>query len=407
MRSEVKPNPYLAVIAGGKGTRLFPISTSEKPKPFCLLPNGRTFIQETVQRFYATGVKSSHVIVVVTDDHQRQLAKDQLLSMGVLSQNIISIPSFYGYAGAMVAATEFISKLNENAVIVNTPADQYIDDITHFKAAINVGIRTARNVGPTIVGVKVNDLDTFIGCGHASYDPKASGIFYRVTGFVEKPDKETANTLMRAGNTACNTGINIWKAKDLLNVVGTNELKQAHAELKTNELMKRFKEIYLHVGKFDWHDCGTLKAFYDICKDKTPNHYNVSLGGNVYRTDCRRSLFITIPNVDLYVTGARDSAVVVNVIDGELYFAAVKLSESQSVGILAEDYERNKGILGYRFAQNCSNYKLVHTNISDEIGYGFYCIDNITLAVVKRPDGKFTAIVEISDDARSNNRKAS
>ena len=99
---------WLAVIAGGQGTRLFPLSNEHCPKQFCQLDNDNTFIQATVKRFYEIGVKANHVIVVTTTDRQTELAIKQLTPLGVISPNIYQIEARYGYAGAMVKAAEFI-----------------------------------------------------------------------------------------------------------------------------------------------------------------------------------------------------------------------------------------------------------------------------------------------------------
>ncbi len=392
-----RQNEYLSIIAGGKGTRLFPISTPERPKPFCPLPNGKSFIQETVSRFCAAGMRSSNVVVAVTNDCQRELAKEQLLPMGVLSQNIIIMPDYYGYAGAMVKTTEFIHGLDPDAVVVNTPADQFIKDSVQFKSAINTGIESAKRSGPTIIGVKVNDLDTFVGCGHASYNFSERGKVHHVTGFIEKPDRELANTLMRSGNTACNTGINIWKSKDLLDLIRISDLEEAHTELKTNELMGLFREIYLHVGEFDWHDCGTLKAYYDICDNKTPNHRNVSLGGEIHRISCRNSLLITIPRVKLYVMGARNCAIIVGVYNNRLLISGSRLTDSQSARMMAEHYEFNRDILNYRFAWGCNNFKVVNTNVFDDLAVNVCGIDHFEVQVSKDMNDEYSVVIDARD----------
>ena len=96
---------WLAVIAGGQGTRLFPLSNEHCPKQFCQLDNENTFIQATVKRFYDIGVKSNHVVVITTTERQTELATKQLTPLGVISPNIYQIDASYGYAGAMIKAS--------------------------------------------------------------------------------------------------------------------------------------------------------------------------------------------------------------------------------------------------------------------------------------------------------------
>ena len=78
---------WLALIAGGDGTRLWPISNMNCPKQFCQLPTGETFCQATVERFMRLGVKPNHIMVITTNDHQRALAIEQLTPLKVISPN--------------------------------------------------------------------------------------------------------------------------------------------------------------------------------------------------------------------------------------------------------------------------------------------------------------------------------
>ena len=119
-------NLWLAVIAGGQGTRLFPMSHEKCPKQFCNLDPDNTFIQATVRRFLAIGVKPKHIVVVTTNPTQTALACEQLSPLGVISPNIYEISPKYGYAVAMIKAAQLIHEHDEEAVVINTPADQFI-----------------------------------------------------------------------------------------------------------------------------------------------------------------------------------------------------------------------------------------------------------------------------------------
>ena len=221
---------YLAIIAGGQGTRLFPLSHPDCPKQFCVLredsSGSTTFIQDTAKRFVKVGIRPQNIVVITTNDRQSELAKEQLTPFGIIEPNIIQISADYGYASSMLKATEFCSHLNSEAIVVNPPADQYIEG-EKFKDAIVSAANNARNGHPTVVGVKVQDLNTFIGCGHARYIASGGPIF-KIDGFVEKPTVKKASAMMRAGNTACNTGINVWRAKDTLAAVKMTEIVETN-----------------------------------------------------------------------------------------------------------------------------------------------------------------------------------
>ncbi|MBR0480688.1 hypothetical protein IJJ46_02605 [Candidatus Saccharibacteria bacterium] len=388
--STYEKDVYLAIIAGGQGTRLFPLSHPDCPKQFCVLredgSGSVTFIQDTAKRFMNVGVRPQNVVVITTNDRQEELAKEQLVPLGVIEPNIIQVSADYGYASSMLKATEFCSHLNSEAIVINTPSDQYIEG-DNFENAIVAAINNVRSGHPTIVGVKINDLNTFTGCGHARYDNTASGPIYKIDGFVEKPSKEKAISMMRADNTACNTGINVWRAKDVLSTAPMTEVEARLAvyrerckqgdqvkienfQIGTAELMGKFPELHLVVCNFKWFDCGTLKSFYTIQK-KTPHHKNASIG-EVYRTGCLNSLFITQPGIKLFATDIQDCAVVVNVINGKIYIVDVDMEYSQQVRELVEKYSSNKELLLKHFSlYGAYNNILVETNLSPEVCCGF------------------------------------
>ena len=392
---EATKNLWLAVIAGGQGTRLFPMSHEKCPKQFCDLDQDNKFIQATVKRFLAIGVKPKHVVVITTNPTQTALAGEQLSPLGVITPNIYEISPEYGYAVAMVKAAQFISEHDEEAVIINTPADQFIQLDDDFTDTMKLAIRSADAGYPTVVGVEINDLVTFMGCGHALYDPDDIDLCKTVQEFVEKPDKKTAVKMMRAGNSACNTGINVWRAADILAVAKNYDIE--HDALSTDGLMDLMGELKLAIGTFKWFDCGTLKSLYQISK-KTPNHKNATLGrGFVDRgTTCRGSLFYGIEGVNLWATNVEDAAVVVNEIGGKIVVAIVALEESQLVRELAENFKQNKKILMHDYSIRARNNLVTDTNCSDQILVGFVGVTGYVVTPLKRPDGEIDVIVSRS-----------
>ncbi len=383
---KITDHTWVAIIAGGQGTRLFPLSHDAYPKQFCHINDNDTFIQATIKRFLKVGIKSSRIVIITTNKNQTHLAKEQCIPLGVLSLNIHQIPSYYGYAGAMVKAAELIHKITSKAIIINTPADQYIAYDENFENTIKNAIESASSGTPTIIGVKISDLVTVMGCGHAIYDPEepVTDNCYHVKGFVEKPKEKEAKKLMLSDTSACNTGINVWTAKSLLEAISSSEIDETG--LNTDTLMQKLENLKLAVGEFRWYDCGTLKSLYDI-STKTPNHKNANLGkGKVKRTDCRRSLFYSIEGIELRVTNIKDCAVLATVIDDRVIVAVVKLADSQRVKGLAEDYQLHKDFLTDDFSVSSRNNIIVPTNFSKEIRVGFVGVDNCIVYTHKNDD---------------------
>lgn len=379
---------WVAIIAGGQGTRLFPISHTNRPKQFCRLDKRNTFIQAVIENFTGLGVKPTHIVVVTTSEHQTELAKEQVLPRGVLSQNILEISPSFGYAGAMVKAAEFISMLDPEAIVINTPSDQFLVADEDFGSTIDAAIEAAKASQPVIIGVKVNDLVTAMGCGHALYEEVEAPCF-PVTGFVEKPKREEADRIMRQGNSACNTGINVWRASTVLSATEGIRL----VGLATDDFMKLLGELKIAVGNFEWHDCGTLKSLYEVSK-KTPNHKNASLGnGSFERNNCRGSLLYASRGMELRVTGAKDDAVIFTIINEKPIIVVAKLAESQRIKDLAEDYSRHEAFLTDDFSFGARNNVVLGSNVSDELIVGFVGVENYAVYVHKRSDGTLEAAV--------------
>lgn len=405
MEKNINSHTWCVIIAGGKGTRLFPISHGGCPKQFCNLNSSQTFIQATIQRFLNLGVDPTKIVVITTNESQTQLAKEQTKSLGVLSQNICQTKDSWGYPGVMVKAAEVVYAHDPDAIIVNTPSDQYIVEHHNFKKAFKGSLEIAEKGGVAIIGVKITDLTTAIGCGHMIYDPNEGPDefgFNKMIDFVEKPAEEIADKLMRSSSSACNTGINVWKASTLLKTIDTTKIEEMQLsakvngmnwQLTTDQFLKSLPEVYTTTGVFDWYDCGTLKALYEI-SPKTQHHKNASIGdGEVDRTDCLGSLFYAADGFRLHVAGFRDTAVVANVIEmnGKVYpiVCTTKLSKSQKVKDLAEDIRTSKSILSVDFQIDARNNLVMRSNVSDEVVFGFVGVQDCIVNIYKNFDGTF------------------
>ena len=380
---------WVAIIAGGQGTRLFPISHPGCPKQFCHLDDKNAFVQSVIARFTSLGVKSTQILVIVTDDNQETLAKEQCIPRGILSQNILKVSPNLGYAGCMIYTAKFIHDLDPSAIIINTPSDQYIAFNEEFANTIETAVTSAAQGYPVIIGVKIGDIVTVMGCGHAIYSEDGNPC-HQVKSFVEKPDRETADKIMRKGNSACNTGINVWKANLIHGLFPADE---KYDGISTDDFMARLGGLRVAVGNFEWYDCGTLKSLYEISQ-KTPNHKNASLGGGAFeRVDCRRSLLYASKGMELHVSGSEDDAVVFSVINEHPIVVVVKQSECAKIKLLAEDYFKHEEILTADFSMGARNNTVLHSNISKDLIVGFVGVENYAIYVERKNDGNLVAIV--------------
>ena len=387
----------LLVIAGGQGARLWPISHKDCPKQFTLVNPNETFIQATVKRYYEVGVKPENVYVVVTNEKQHALAVEQLCGLGVIEPNIVKLPSRYGYAGCMSKGADFIGKYCKNAVIINTPADQYIDmtgeSRTGFIEVMNMAIANASSGVPTIVGLEGIERDAYRGLGHACFDRNSEGKCRPVTHFIEKPkDDELIDDMIRGKYSAANTGINVWRLQDIKKASKNLNFKR---EVPTETLMGQFKDkLQVAIGKFSWKDCGTLKSLLDITPKTGKHHNNAILGkGNFIakRDNCRNTLLYTVEGLELYGCNLRDVSVVVNPIGEITYLVVVAHKYAQEVKELVDKFKDNEKWLQESYTLYGQNNFVMPSNISHEFRYGFVGVSNMCVSTTK--------LAEVVDDA--------
>lgn len=381
---------YPVILAGGNGTRLFPASHKDCPKQFMPLDENNTFIQATASRFIGLGISPAQIVVVTTTDNQTKLAKQQLEKIGVLSQNILQIGSEHKYGGAMIKAAEFVAKeISDKAILINTPSDHAITADDSFHEAIADAVDSARRGQPTIVGVKVSNKATVMDCGNAQYDANASQfVCKKVLGFVEKPDSETADKIMRADNTVCNTGINVWRANKFLSAVRSLDV---NAGVDTNELMDALNQnLHVTIGRFAWLDAGTWDRFFEGSA-RTPHNDNVYLGGARWfkgKHNNKGSLFSAPKGYDIFPSNVRDTAVVVNDINGKITVGIYALSHARHVGLFAEDFDSNADIMLENFAFKAPNNFVAHTAV-ENLAVGFVGVENYHVTVLQGEDDRY------------------
>ena len=392
---------YVVILAGGKGKRLFPLSHDDCPKQFTQADKQNTFIQATAKRFFDIGVNKRRLFYYTTNTQQTKLAKEQLESLGVISPNSIERDPKYGYAGAMIKAAKVIYELDKEAIIINTPSDQYIVSDNDFADTILRAITSATNGSPTIIGINATDLNTIKGCGHAQYDLEEDADCPSVSGFTEKPKTdELASKILRDDSFICNTGINVWKAETILKAASDIDV-ESEGGVDTETLMKAFSNLRVAIGDFRWFDCGTLKSLYDI-GTKTTDHKNVKIGeGDTFTWHCHRSLFIAPKGYRLHASFVKDVGIVINEVNGRIVVAVVNLEDSQKVKQFADKFKGDGSILTDDFSFDANNNRVPRT-IVEELAVGFVCINNHTVIAIKDPDG--TIIISVSDDMCDNKR---
>ncbi|NHA04771.1 mannose-1-phosphate guanylyltransferase [Mucilaginibacter sp. HC2] len=282
-------NNYAIIMAGGIGSRFWPISRSSYPKQFIdILGTGKTLIQNTYERFLKICPKEN--IYVVTNENYTKLVKQQLPDMA--DSQILTEPVMRNTAPCVAYGCFKIENLNPEAVIVVAPSDQQILDEEAFVTAIEKSLQTAASTDSLItLGIKPSRPDT--GYGYIQYTDQAiDHDFHKVKTFTEKPTLEIAKTFIQSGDFLWNAGIFVWSAKAIVKAFGRHlpEMHEIFAEARpvynTEEeksyvhkayqqcinisidygIMEKADNVYVLPSAFGWSDLGTWASIYDLAE---------------------------------------------------------------------------------------------------------------------------------------------
>ena len=199
------------VMAGGSGTRLWPLSRAQHPKQFLVLQGNRSLFQQAVSRLCALGAEDIAVAppCVVGNEEHRFLVLDQLREVSHQNCNVLLEPVGRNTAPAVTLAALLATESGADPVLVVTPADQTVTDDAAFTQALQAAARSAAAGGIVILGIRPERPET--GFGYIEAD--ASGAApYAVQRFVEKPDLATAQGYLAQGRFFWNSGMFVMRA---------------------------------------------------------------------------------------------------------------------------------------------------------------------------------------------------
>ncbi|WP_207535139.1 mannose-1-phosphate guanylyltransferase [Desertivirga arenae] len=280
---------YAVIMAGGIGSRFWPISRTAHPKQFIdILGTGKTLIQHTYDRFLKIVPKEN--IYIVTNDIYRDLVKEQLPDIS--DSQVLGEPVMRNTAPCIAYACHKISLLNPNASIVVAPSDHLITDTDEFVRNINDSLKTAvEHQCLVTLGIKPSRPDT--GYGYIQYNSHTIGEnFHKVKTFTEKPNLELAKTFVQSGDFLWNAGIFVWSATAILKAfasylpemndifvegesVFNTEAEQAFIQNAYYQctnisidygIMEKADNVYVLPTDFGWSDLGTWASVYELAE---------------------------------------------------------------------------------------------------------------------------------------------
>ncbi len=350
-------NNHLVIMAGGVGSRFWPMSTTEKPKQFIdVLGVGRSLLQLTFDRF--KGICSPENVWVVTNRSYKDLVLEQLPEIPVT--NILCEPCRRNTAPCIAYVSWRIKSKDRNANIVVTPSDHIVTNCEEFKRVISQCLKFTSETDAIItLGMKPTRPETgygYIQADLSSCSPRNKEIF-RVDSFREKPDLETAKKYIQNKSYFWNAGIFIWSVNTIVNafriyqpaiskifeslqhVYGTPK-EQEEIDLRFPEcenisvdyaIMEKAEEIFVCPADFGWSDLGTWGSL--LVQTKKDLYGNGVIGENVSLFDTHNCIVHTLDKKKVVIQGL-DGYIVAD--DGNKLLIC-KLSEEQRIKQFSSD----------------------------------------------------------------------
>jgi mannose-1-phosphate guanylyltransferase len=344
-------NNHVVIMAGGIGSRFWPMSSKQKPKQFLdVLGCGRTLIQMTVDRF--SSICEVDNIWIVTSTDFLGIIQEQLPE--IPRSNILLEPCRKNTAPCIAYVSWVIKSINPNANIVITPSDHIITNVPEFQKAIRECLQfTSSSDTIVTLGMKPDHAET--GYGYIEADLSCSTVInkniFRVDNFKEKPSLETAKEYITYPNYFWNSGLFIWNVNTIVNAFRVYQpqisslFESARAYYRTDEeqncinkiypqcpsisvdyaIMENADEIYVYPAEFGWSDLGSWSSLHKMLKKDEYN--NAIVGSNVKVFETSNSIIHAASNSEVVVQGL-DGYIVVEE-NGTLLIT--KMSEEQRI----------------------------------------------------------------------------
>lgn len=347
-------------MAGGIGSRFWPVSRQEYPKQFLdILQTGKTLIQSTFERF-AQFIPIEN-IYVVTSYNYKDIVEEQLPMLPV--ENILCEPSRKNTAPCIAYVSYKLQQMNPESNLICAPADHLIlNDIQFTKVCLEALGFTDKNPAMVTLGVKPRNPNT--GYGYIQYEePSVSHNIFKVKTFTEKPDLELAKTFLASGDFLWNAGIFVWKTKTIIKAFETH-LPEMHeifdgaknafttsGEKDVIELiyplcvnisidygiLEKADNVYVIPSDFGWSDLGTWGSAYEnMDKDYMEN---AVAGENIILYDSYNNV-IHKQGAKLVLLQGLDDFIVVDTVDALL---VCKKDKEQKIKEYLLEVKRNKG----------------------------------------------------------------
>jgi mannose-1-phosphate guanylyltransferase len=354
------PNHYVVIMAGGIGSRFWPMSRTPHPKQFLdILGTGKSLLQQTWER--SKKIVPVENILIVTNAQYRGLVKEQL--KGIKASQILLEPARRNTAPCIAYAAFRVKAKNPNASMVVAPSDHLILKDKEYTALINKALKEVEEKDALItLGITPTRPDTGYGYIQFQESDDDQGV-HKVKTFTEKPDLEMAKTLVKSGEFLWNAGIFIWSVNGILSAFeklmpemyqtfiegeetfATRDEKKfietAYMQCKSISIdygvMEKAKNVYTIAADIGWSDLGTWGSLYSYSDKDDDGH--VIQGRNVLTYDSKNCIVNVPKNKLVVLQGMKDMIVVEN--DDILLVCRQK--DEQQIKRIVNDVKATKG----------------------------------------------------------------
>ena len=351
---------YVAIMAGGIGSRFWPMSRSNYPKQFLdILNTGKTLIQQTYERYCKLVPEEN--IYIITSKEYIPIVKKQL--PGINPENILGEPSKKNTAPCVAYISFKLLQKDPNANLVAAPADHIVIEPEEFIKTSKKALDFVSHINAFVtLGIKPTQPNT--GYGYIQHDtvPAAPDV-YKVKTFTEKPNLELAKTFIASGDFLWNAGIFIWKVKNIITAFekylpemyeifasekekfNTKEEEAAIEEIYPQcsnisidfGIMEKADNVYVIPASFGWSDLGAWNsAWENMEKDYLGN---AVAGKNVMIVDATKCMVHTQDNKLVVLQGLDDFIVV----DTKDVLLICRKEKEQEIKDFVSEVKRNKG----------------------------------------------------------------
>ncbi|MFC1804528.1 mannose-1-phosphate guanylyltransferase [Candidatus Omnitrophota bacterium] len=336
---------YAIILAGGRGTRFWPLSRKRLPKQFLRINEGKSLLSATLGRL--SGVIADKNIFIVTNRAYLKEAKKHLRGAGIPAQNFILEPYPLNTLPAISACAKLIMLKDAGAKLLVLPSDHYIKGRNEFKKTMLEALKISSEGGLCLIGIKPGKLH--LGYGYIQTARKKSRGVYYVGSFIEKPTVNRARRLLRGKDIFWNSGIFCFQAKAILREISkyqprlSAQISRVRSKADVARVWDKIRPVSIDYGvlersdnlmiiaaKFSWCDLGSWETLSEVLQSDSRGNIVMS---DSLSLDCSNNLLYSQGNRRLIATVGISDTVIIDTPDALL---VCRKERSQDVKRLVE-----------------------------------------------------------------------